>query len=114
MLRSRYITLFILYCSNCVAFLHQPLLANQITKYIPKISNSQIIMQMSKDTDNDKKNVSKIYKLDFSENNELEEYFKPRYAFGISEYDMQIIRISIYATINVYFFIQIFTKYYQE
>jgi len=51
-----------------------------------------------------KKNSSKIYKLDFSEDmEEIEDKLhKPRYAFGFSEFQMIFLRIYVYMVITIY------------
>ena len=47
------------------------------------------------------KNASKIYKLDFSEDMEAPED-KPIYAFGLSEFQMILIRIYVNMVIIIY------------
>ena len=47
-------------------------------------------------------NKSKVFKMDFQEETEEEMWFKPRYTFGLSEYDMTLIRIYVYMTITIY------------
>ena len=41
-------------------------------------------------------NHSNIYKMDFTEETEEEWLFKPRYAFGLSEFQMTFLRIYVY------------------
>jgi hypothetical protein len=54
-----------------------------------------------KHSNNDSKNTSKIYRMDFSEDDELENFLKPRYAFGLSEYHMTLMRIYVYMVITL-------------
>jgi hypothetical protein len=65
-----------------------------ITKMKPNDSNS----------DSDYKNKSKIIKLDFSEDMEEPEQklFKPRYAFGLSEFDLILLKVYVNLVIMIY------------
>jgi hypothetical protein len=49
-----------------------------------------------------KKNSSKIYKLDFSEEID-DKLHKPLYAFGLSEFQMILLRIYVYMVIIIYY-----------
>lgn len=51
---------------------------------------------------NDNKNKSKVYKLDFSDDDKFNDdwLFEPRYAFGLSEFNMIFIRIYVYMVIT--------------
>lgn len=46
-----------------------------------------------------KMNTSKVFKMDYSEDDEYENLFKPRYMFGLSEYNMILIRLYVYMVI---------------
>lgn len=51
------------------------------------------------------KNTSKIMKINFSDNlYEEDDLFEPKYAFGLSEFDMLMLRIGINLTIITYFY----------
>ena len=64
-----------------------------------------------KNNDNDK-NTSKIYKIVFSneDEDELEQLYKPKYMFGLSEFNLIFIRIIVYYIITIYFIALIIQK----
>jgi hypothetical protein len=62
-----------------------------------------------KNNDNDK-NTSKIYKIVFSNEDELEQLYKPKYMFGLSEFNLIFIRIFVYYIITIYFIALIIQK----
>jgi hypothetical protein len=47
-------------------------------------------------------NESKVFKMDFSEENDYENLFKPKYMFGLSEYNMILIRLYVYIVITLH------------
>jgi len=55
-----------------------------------------------KNINHNKTNASKVFKMDFSEESEEEQLFKPKYNFGLSEFDMILLRIYIYMVITIY------------
>lgn len=81
--------LYSLIIYNSSAFIMTPMLS-----YQPLKQNNLSLLQMSK-------NASKIYKLDFSEDMEAPED-KPIYAFGLSEFQMILIRIYVNMVIIIY------------
>jgi len=64
---------------------------------------------LMKNNDNDK-NTSKIYKIVFSNEDELEQLYKPKYMFGLSEFNLIFIRIIVYYIITIYFIALIIQK----
>lgn len=94
----KYILTILLMLHNGDAFLHRQV------HLIKHKHNTQTIMY------NNPKNASKIYKMDFSDHNDDDnEIFEPKYAFGLSEYDMSLLRIyanivSIFTIINLLYF----------
>ncbi len=48
-----------------------------------------------------KKNTTKIYKLDFSDDTD-DLLHKPQYVFGLSEFQMILLRIYVYMVITIY------------
>lgn len=68
----------------------------------PCKDHSRIILYQSKGNMT-KTNNTKIMKLDFTEETEEEQLFRPRYAFGLSEYDMILLRIYTYMVITIHF-----------
>jgi len=64
---------------------------------------------LMKNNDNDK-NTSKIYKIVFSNEDELEQLYKPKYMFGLSEFNLIFIRIFVYYIITIYFIALIIQK----
>lgn len=71
---------------------------SKFRKYSHYKSHPVLSMSMNK------KNSSKIYKLDFSEDmEEIEDKLhKPRYVFGLSEFQMILLRIYVYMVITIY------------
>jgi hypothetical protein len=64
--------------------------------------------------DDKKHNISKIYRMDFSEEDhsvdEYQDFMKPRYAFGLSEYHMTLLRIYVYMVITLQILTHIIMK----
>lgn len=82
----------------CSSFVATPALRPTqvaIPKYVLKMKNSN---------DDHNHNKSKIIKLDFSEDMEEPEdkLFKPRYKFGLSEFDMILLRVYVNLVIMIY------------
>ena len=129
MITCRYVIMFIMSLHSCVSFM--PLISKHDMLFKPKslsISNilpSRSIHKLRSDKgsslislymrpQNDNKNTtkpSKIFKMDFSEEDEIEELFKPRYAFGINEYQMILIKIYVYMVITIYCLTQIIFRH---
>lgn len=94
--------LFILQFIDGDSFIHQPYLKYS-PKYLPlKMSktpnNSNNLLKNNTNTTLNRTNVYKI-----SYKNEEEEMFEPRYIFGLSEYDMIILRIYVNIIVTIYF-----------
>jgi hypothetical protein len=86
------------------AFIHhsyikniKPLLFRQNT-----CNTNNIVLYVGKNDDNNNKNVSKVFKMDFSEDNDEDWIHKPRYAFGLSEYQFILLKIYVYNVITLY------------
>ena len=47
------------------------------------------------------RNTSKIYKMDFNEESEIDLFFKPKYMFGLSDFHMTFLRIYVYFYIYI-------------
>jgi hypothetical protein len=62
-------------------------------------------MKLHNNDNKNKTKSSKVFKLDFSEDMEEpeEKLFKPRYAFGLSEFDMILLRIYVNIVVMIYF-----------
>ena len=67
-------------------------------------TNSQLSLHMNKQNATITRNTSKIYKIDFSEENknDYDELFEPRYIFGLSDYNLILLRIYIYMVITLH------------
>jgi hypothetical protein len=61
-----------------------------------------------KNVNQNKTNTSKILKLDFTDETEEEKLFAPRYSFGLSEFDMILLRIYVYMVVTIYCLTMIF------
>jgi hypothetical protein len=74
---------------------------------MPKFNNNNIYkprqllsMQLSqKNIYQNKTNSSKVFKIDFTEE---ERFFTPRYRFGLSEFDIILLRIYVYMVVTIY------------
>ena len=53
-------------------------------------------MSMGKILHDENKNKSKVYKMEYSNDENTDWLFEPRYAFGLSEFNMIFIRLYIY------------------
>jgi hypothetical protein len=71
--------------------------------------NANLIMQMNKQND-DKKNETKIYKMMYSNEDNDDWLFEPKYAFGLTEYQMIILRIYVNICVTIYFIILMMIK----
>ena len=107
MIKSKYILSFLLLINNSIGFIF-PVKYNSIVCRTPQINNMHI-MHM-KNNDNNDKNTSKIYKIVFSNEDELEQLYKPKYMFGLSEFNLIFIRIIVYYIITIYFIALIIQK----
>ena len=110
MIKSKYILSFLLLINNSIGFIF-PVKYNSIVCRTPQINNmhNMHIMHM-KNNDNNDKNTSKIYKIVFSNEDELEQLYKPKYMFGLSEFNLIFIRIIVYYIITIYFIALIIQK----
>ena len=61
--------------------------------------HTRMHMSLKNNTLIPKTNISKVFKMDYSEEDEYENLFKPRYMFGLSEYNMILIRLYVYMVI---------------
>ena len=61
--------------------------------------HARMQMSLQNNTIFPKKNTSKVFKMDYSEEDEYENLFTPKYMFGLSEYNMILIRIYVYMVI---------------
>ena len=106
MIKSKYILSFLLLINNSIGFIF-PVKYNSIICRTPQINNNMLM----KNNDNDK-NTSKIYKIVFSneDEDELEQLYKPKYIFGLSEFNLIFIRIIVYYIITIYFIALIIQK----
>ena len=107
MIKSKYILSFLLLINNSIGFIF-PVKYNSIVCRTPQINNNMHNMHM-KNNDNEK-NTSKIYKIVFSNEDELEQLYKPKYMFGLSEFNLIFIRIIVYYIITIYFIALIIQK----
>jgi len=64
--------------------------------------NSLTLHSAHKNINHNKTNTSKVFKMDFTEETEEEQLFKPRYSFGLSEFDMILLRIYVYMVVTIY------------
>ena len=55
--------------------------------------------------------TNKVYKMNYENEDPYEELFKPRYAFGLNEYNMILIRIYVYIFLTIYFIALYLEKY---
>ena len=110
MIKSKYILSFLLLINNSIGFIF-PVKYNSIVCRTPQINNMHN-MHMKNNDNNDKKNTSKIYKIVFSneDEDELEQLYKPKYMFGLSEFNLIFIRIIVYYIITIYFIALIIQK----
>ena len=108
MIKSKYILSFLLLINNSIGFIF-PVKYNSIVCRTPQINNMHN-MHMKNNDNNDKKNTSKIYKIVFSNEDELEQLYKPKYMFGLSEFNLIFIRIIVYYIITIYFIALIIQK----
>lgn len=111
---SKYILYFIFLSqsySNC--FIST---SNKITFNRPHlIKNKQISLHMNAKNSSvalsNYKNESKVYKINFpniyDDNDDL---FEPRYSFGLSEYDIIILRIYVNVIVTIYTLILVVSK----
>ena len=118
MIKSKYILSFLLLINNSIGFIF-PVKYNSIVCKTPQINNIMLIMHnmhMKNNDNNDKINTSKIYKIVFSNEDEdeyeyeLEQLYKPKYMFGLSEFNLIFIRIFVYYIITIYFIALIIQK----
>ena len=115
MIKSKYILSFLLLINNSIGFIF-PVKYNSIVCRTPQINNmhNMHIMHMKNNDNNDNKNTSKIYKIVFSnedeDEDELEQLYKPKYMFGLSEFNLIFIRIIVYYIITIYFIVLIIQK----
>jgi hypothetical protein len=112
MIKSKYILSFLLLINNSIGFIF-PVKYNSIVCKTPQINNNMLIMHnmhMKNNDNNDNKNTSKIYKIVFSNEDELEQLYKPKYMFGLSEFNLIFIRIIVYYIITIYFIVLIIQK----
>ncbi len=101
-----YYLLFLLYFSSSNSFLtSKPMLINTKTNIILRAHNNRTL-------DNQNITKSKVFKMDYrtDEEKELEEFFKPKYLFGLAEYHMTFIRIYVYIVITLHFITLYFDK----
>lgn len=52
--------------------------------------------------------MSRVYKMNFANDREEEQLFTPKYKFGLTEFDMILLRIYVYMVITIYCFTMIF------
>jgi hypothetical protein len=112
MIKSKYILSFLLLINNSIGFIF-PVKYNSIVCRTPQINNNMHIMHIMHMKNNDnEKNTSKIYKIVFSneDEDELEQLYKPKYMFGLSEFNLIFIRIFVYYIITIYFIALIIQK----
>jgi len=115
MIKSKYILSFLLLINNSIGFIF-PVKYNSIICRTPQINNNMLIMHnmhiMHMKNNNNDKNTSKIYKIVFSneDEDELEQLYKPKYMFGLSELNLIFIRIYVYYIITIYFIALIIQK----
>lgn len=114
MIKSKYILSFLLLINNSIGFIF-PVKYNSIVCKTLQINNNMLIMHnmhMKNNDNNDNKNTSKIYKIVFSneDEDELEQLYKPKYMFGLSEFNLIFIRIIVYYIITIYFIALIIQK----
>lgn len=57
-------------------------------------------ISLNHNQNNTKKN--NVFRMDFTEETEEEQLFKPRYRFGLSEFDMILLKIYVYMVVTIY------------
>ena len=67
------------------------------------LKTSHTVLYNNKNDNNYNKNNSKIFKMDFSDDNPDDWIYKPKYAFGLSEYDFTLLKIYVYMVITLHF-----------
>lgn len=77
------------------------LLAKNNNSFFNFINDDGLSTNSSLIFDNDKKNKSNIYKINFDDN-DYDFYNKPKYPFGLTEYDIIFLKIFIISLINAY------------
>jgi len=96
--------LFILQFIDSDSFIHQPYLklsSKQFPLRMSKTPNNSNIMLKNNTNTTFNGNRTHVYKMSYK--NEEEEMFEPRYMFGLSEYDMIILRIYVNIIVTIYF-----------
>jgi len=92
--------LFIVHISDVTCFIHFIQFTPRLLGNSPKslIGLKMVLSQNRTDT-----NHSNVYKMDFTEETEEEWLFKPRYAFGLNEFQITMLRIYVYtyAIVNI-------------
>lgn len=85
--------------------------------FIPYISNiknkksiSNSLVKLKAHNISIPRNTSKIYKMDFNEESEIDLFFKPKYLFGLSDFHLTFIRIYIYIYTYITIFLYISNK----
>lgn len=111
---SKYILYFIfLSQSYCNCFIAT---SNNLALNRPQlIKNKQISLHMNEKNSSlalsNYKNESKVYKINFPNIYEDDDgLFEPRYSFGLSEYDIIILRIYVNIIVTIYTLILVVTK----
>jgi hypothetical protein len=81
-----------------------PLVSKQIQHKISSLC-------LKHDNSDDKKyNTSKIYKMDFSDDDDLEWFLKPKYALGLSEFHFTLLKIYVYMVSSLHIITEIMMK----
>lgn len=73
---------------------------------IRKVSDrhNKLVMFLNKNNKgNDKNNTSKVFKMDYSEDDDYNWIYKPKYAFGMTEYHFTLLKIYVYMVTTIYF-----------
>lgn len=65
-------------------------------------NNGKMYMK-KEDEDDNNKNKTTIYRMNYSNEDENDWLFEPRYAFGLSEYNMIFIRMYVYMATTLHF-----------
>ena len=99
-IKSAIISILIIFNIPEVASIFPSCFIQSIPKLHAIAPKSSISIKMTSQN-RTKTNHSNVFKMDFSEETEEEWLFKPRYAFGLSEFQLIFIRIYIYTYILV-------------
>lgn len=90
--------------SKCFILPNIPVMKLRNAKIVSLQANNGNYTELVPDIQS-KQNTSKIMKINFSDNlYEEDDLFEPKYALGLSEFDLLVLRIGVNLTIITYFY----------